>query len=304
MDRYSNFIKENKDIVEFPIKKYISLIRNIINNKIEEGENKFEFNFLGIGNLTLPIRFYLIIKYNKGGRKYSASVNEENILSNKFDGFDLNVFISDKEIDYNQVYSMINHEMKHVYDLYYDSNKNSLNSIDGYHYLKIKYSNNKYLLDFIELSNLALKHELDARLRMIYDKLRWLKTYDKTQLVSEFKNTYIYKSLMMLNDFNYMILLGNVKKDIIVQFTNDFIKYFIKSNNILSTESEILNFYKKSKDSFKKISKEYLENSYKVIEELIKDKKPYVENKLFSSNLDYNKINEKFLENIIKHIFK
>ena len=63
MDRYSNFIKENKDIVEFPIKKYISLIRNIINNKIEEGENKFEFNFLGIGNLTLPIRFYLIIKY-------------------------------------------------------------------------------------------------------------------------------------------------------------------------------------------------------------------------------------------------
>ena len=194
MDRYSNFIKENKDIVEFPIKKYISLIRNIINNKIEEGENKFEFNFLGIGNLTLPIRFYLIIKYNKGGRKYSASVNEENILSNKFDGFDLNVFISDKEIDYNQVYSMINHEMKHVYDLYYDSNKNSLNSIDGYHYLKIKYSNNKYLLDFIELSNLALKHELDARLRMIYDKLRWLKTYDKTQLVSEFKNTYIYKS--------------------------------------------------------------------------------------------------------------
>ena len=199
---------------------------------------------------------------------------------------------------------MINHEMKHVYDLYYDSNKNSLNSIDGYHYLKIKYSNNKYLLDFIELSNLALKHELDARLRMIYDKLRWLKTYDKTQLVSEFKNTYIYKSLMMLNDFNYMILLGNVKKDIILQFTNDFIKYFIKSNNILSTESEILNFYKKSKDSFKKISKEYLENSYKVIEELIKDKKPYVENKLFSSNLDYNKINEKFLENIIKHIFK
>ena len=109
---------------------------------------------------------------------------------------------------------------------------------------------------------------------------------------------------MMLNDFNYMILLGNVKKDIILQFTNDFIKYFIKSNNILSTESEILNFYKKSKDSFKKISKEYLENSYKVIEELIKDKKPYVENKLFSSNLDYNKINEKFLENIIKHIFK
>lgn len=300
MKNWQTFNEKYKDILDFPIKKYTYIIKEKIENNIKEGINKYVFDFLN--EITLPIKFNLIINYIKENQnKYKGEVNQENVIKN-FDNFDLNVLIISNKIDYNQVYSVINHELKHVYDLYYDVNIESFESLNGYYFLKEKYKKHNILIDFVELSNLALKHELDARLSMIYDKLRWLKTFDKSELEEEFKKTYVFKSLNMLNDFDSDKIL-NMNFYILQQFTNDFNKYFIKNNKNFNDINDLKIFYKNAETSFKKIYTEYLKKCYDVIDELIIDNRPYMENKIFSTDPYFNKISVDYLYSILKQIF-
>ncbi len=306
ISRYKRFINENKDIIEFPIKKFLSIIKDKIENGISEGENIFSFDFKN--EITLPISFKLIINWTKNTNyKYSGSINKDDVINNRFKGFKLNIVINDDPIDYNQLYSVINHELKHVYDLHYNNTK-SFNNIEGYNFLKREYIKNTWILDFLELSNLSLEHELDARTSMIYDKLRWLKTFDKSQLLDEFKKTYVYKSLLMIKSFNHLNILNNVKYDDLLKFTNEFIKIFIKSNEFINNNSELINFYRNVENKFKLSSDEYLSKCDLVIDELIKDKRPYTENKLLIiDDTEYHGIESisdySFLENIIIDFF-
>ena len=45
LNRYSQFLKENKDIIEFPVKKFLSIIKNEIEGKVTPGPNSFFFDF-------------------------------------------------------------------------------------------------------------------------------------------------------------------------------------------------------------------------------------------------------------------
>lgn len=277
MKSYDEFLKENKDILEFPIKKYMSIIKDKIESKVQEGINTFSFDFSE--ERTLPIKFNLVIECNKGKHLYFAYVNKDEITHKYFTNFKLNVKVQDENIDYSHLYSIINHELKHVYDIFYDENTISINKATEYNKLKKKHRN-KYILDFIELSNLALTHEIEARNRMIYDKLRWLKTFDKSQLIDEFKKTYVYKSLLMLRNFNSNSLINNVNLFTLIDFTNEFIKSFIKSERKVKDKKDLIKFYKEQEVIFKKISEEYMEKCDSIIDELIIDIKPYMENRL------------------------
>ena len=301
MKNYKEFINENKDILEFPLKKFGSIIKDKIENKIKLNDNSFFFNFTN--ELTLPISFYIKINYSNIGYQYSAYVNKDDLYSNNFKNFSLNVNIKDKNIDYNQLYSLITHELKHVYDMYYDENTESLNNVSSYNYLRKKYSNNKFLLDFVELSNLALKHEVDARNRMIYDKLRWLKTYDDIQINNEFKKTYVYKSIIMLYNFNHLLIINNVNLTELLDFTNDFLNKFVNTNYIVKTKEDLINFYKSQENMFKSVSKQLLIDCQNILKELIKDKKPYMENKLFSMNDVIENDKELYIKEIIKELY-
>ena len=279
LNRYSQFLKENKDIIEFPVKKFLSIIKNEIEGKVTPGPNSFFFDFEN--EITLPISFYIIIDFNPGNGKTNGSINIDEVISSNFKGFKLKINIEDEIVHYDSLYSVINHELKHVHDLYYDKFKDSFSKVDAYKYLKYKYSGYPEIVTFLEISNLALEHELEARTSMIYDKLRWLKTFDRNQLKLEFEKTYVYKSLSYIKNFDYsdMLLMDSEKS---IQFTNEYIDSFIKIDLKVNNRQDLMYFYKRIKDKFTKTSDESMKKCEIILDELVRDKRPYIESKLFT----------------------
>ena len=288
MKNYKDFLKDDTDLLVFPLKKIGTIIKDKIDNNLKIGENSYHFNFLN--EKTLPISFNLIINYNNENiLNYGAFINMDDVITTNFKDFDLKVNIIDININYNKIYSLIIHELKHVYDIYYDNNVDSMRNVTNLNYFKRKYKNNKYLIDFIEHYYLAFEHEIDARTLMVYDKLRWLKTFDTDELVKEFEKTYVYKSIKMLQNYNSDYLINNVNHYSLIDFTNEFKKLFLGD---YTKNDDVNEFYKKQQIIFKNIGDKCLENCLKIIDELVKDKKPYMENKLFIMedyiNKEYN----------------
>jgi len=262
----------------------MSIIKTEIEGKISPGLNEFSFDFEN--QMTLPISFIVSINYNDVRKiSWSGNINKDDVerVGNKglsFRGFRIYVKGGGDYVDYTQIYSILNHELKHVYDLYYENYKDSFDRVDSYKYLLNKYSRISEIVNFLEISNLALKHELEARNSMIYDKLRWLKTYDRDQLKNEFKKSYVYKSLLMIKEFDYSdILLMDL--EISLNFTDEYIKLFMKSDKLVTNREELIDFYKSIGDKFIKKSNEYLNKCELVLDEIVKDKRPYMESRFF-----------------------
>ena len=129
-----------------------------------------------------------------------------------------------------ELYSVISHELKHVYDLYHDINTKSFDNYTGYFGIENKYKDDELFSNILHLCYLGTIHELEARNSMIYNKLRWLKTYDKKQLHNEFKKTYTYREILELKNFNHKKLIELCDKTELFNFTKDLIKMFYKQD--------------------------------------------------------------------------
>jgi hypothetical protein len=298
--KYERFLES--DMVEFPIKKYISIIGDNIYEKVEFGINEFKFDFSN--EKMLPISFTININRLDIDRNWSGYIKENEVKSN-FNDF--GIYLSGGgEINYDQILSIIGHELKHVYDIYYGKFEDSFDKVKAYNYLLHKWSNNEYIRDFIEISNLSLKHELEARVSMIYNKLRWLKTFDDNQIKDEFKKTYVFKSLSIISEFNSLKIINNVKEEELIKFTNEYIKYFIGDQlKVISNRNELSKFYRDIEIKFKKTSDSYLKKCLEIIDELVIDKKPYMEDclsKIIYKEWDVNE--SKHLDEFIYNYFQ
>lgn len=292
----------SSDIIEFPLKKYMS----VINEKLEEiniGKNNYFFDFLN--EKYFKISFNLIIQYNISNKNnIEGSINKHEIKRKDFKNFNLTIEINSNNIDKPYLLSVIMHELKHIFDLYYENNTKRFDLIDVYHDFKEKY-NDEYIDYFLEVLYLSLECEMDARNSMIYNRLKWLNTFDKSQILSEFKNTYTYKALDILKNFDVSFVLKS--KDIL-EFTNEFIEKFLKENRFI-TITELKQFYTNYKTIFIEISKKYLKEAEEIIDDLIKDIKPYMEvynykSKFYSCLTGKNIIDNEFVEDIINEFKK
>jgi len=269
ISKWQNFI--NESIVEFPLKKTMSKVKDIIVDNIKEGKNTFKINDQSF------VEFILDIDYNKSKKMpYSGNVDIYNVIEKSMGKkVDIIIYIkiTDIVIDNNELLSCILHELKHVFDIYSeDYQTQSFLQIDSVLKLKKIFKNNKYN-EFIQLVYESLRHEIDARNTMLYDRLRWLKTYDNIQLDEEFKKTYIYKSLINMQNFNSKKFIKSYDKEDLIKYTNIFIQNFDKSYVL----NDLNSFYQKWEKLFHDLAKEYLEKAKLVIDELIIDKKPYME---------------------------
>jgi hypothetical protein len=265
--KWSEFINEN---INYKLKKTTYMIRFEIENKINVGKNNFKISSDVFGNINLNIFFQKNNKENYDAISnaiYVASLGHEIEIS-------ANVF--DNDINYDKLISSISHELKHVYDAVTDDDISSFLNTESVYDLKNYFRNNPYF-EFINLIYLSLKHEMEARNHMIYDRLRWLKTYDEQQLKDEYKNTYIYKSLIMLKNFNHNYFIKQFNVNDLIKYTNIFILSFIKNNTSIKNINELYNFYKNYEELFHNIADDYLIKANDVIEELIIDKRPYME---------------------------
>lgn len=303
-----NYLNETT-IYEFPLLKNMNHIRNSIKN-IKEGKNTFFFNFNFSNNNyfdPFQISFYTNIFYTlSNNNEYNAFVNYDDMKNNNFKKFSINVNISSINIDYEKVYNVILHELKHVYDIYNNINQDSFDKVGHNNGLLKFYSlnkeKNKWIIDFLQLNYLAFQHEVDARSRMVYDKLKYLKIYDKELLKKEFENTYMYKSAVMIKNFDSTNIINNTDYNTLIQFTNNFINFSLKENLIINSKQELIKFYLKIENKFKDIADKFFLEAHEIIDELITDIKPYMEG--ITSKHPENSLEEYYFLNILKEIYQ
>ena len=302
---YDGYLLNENNIYELGILKNMTYIKNNIKN-INIGKNTFFFDFDYSNDKffdPFKVSFYVNIQYIKNNHKiYESYVNEQQLRTNNFRNFDLNVSIEDDIIDYQKLYGIILHELKHVYDLYNNINQTSFNKVIHNNGLISYYKNNKWIVDFLNINYLAFSHEVDARLRMIYDKLSYLKIYDKEILEKEFEKTYMYKSGLMIKNFDSNNIINNTDFKTLLQFTNDFIFNVLKQNKILKNKNDLYTFYLNIENKFHDIADKFFIEANKIIDELILDIKPYMEKN--SLNPFFNQRDEKWFLDILKSIYE
>ena len=295
LKEYQEFSKEEEKIYEFALKKHMNVIKHKIENNVVEGLNSFEFDFDFSNNKDMKefdpfgVIFDIIIDFeNNNKKKYYAYIQEDIIKKNNFRNFDIKIEIIDFKIDYYQLFSIITHELKHVYDLYHNNNLDSFDKVLHTNGLINFYKKNYWIHDFMQLNYLALDHEVDARIRMLYDKLYYLRTFDKSMIQDEFKKNYLYKSAMMLINFDPNNILTKVEFNELLKFTNIFIENILKKKYVIKTLDELKNFYKEIKINFENIGNKFLLNTNDIIDKFIRDNKPYSENHYLTIGYDYN----------------
>ena len=291
-----------EELVDFPVKKYLVIVRNKILNEIKSKKNIFFFDFSN--EIKFPISFNIIIYFKKSIiKEYSGFVDMNELKNLKYKNININVLVQDniKALDYDEIFSIINHELKHIYDYYKDCNRNTMEEIINLDDLIVKYDTNNELKYLLHLLYSASIHEMDAKCSMIYEKLRYLKTYDKSMMINEFKKSYIYKELTSLYKFNHLDFIKNVSHEDLKEITKDIVENFIKSDFYEDFEMDV--FYGNIEKKFKQLFKTYYNKAIKIIEELILDNTPYNENRLIT-NLYHNVINPNTIQKCINEFFQ
>ena len=288
--KWHTFLNESEQI-EFPLKKYLSIIRDKTFNKLSLGNQLIEIDFKNneYSDSTL-VRIY-IEWIGNDHKPYHGETDILSALQSEFKKFDVSIEIIDDIIDWNKLYSTIQHELKHIYDVLYDeTDENTFLKVGPINKLKLKYKNINDFYNFINLVYESLKHELEARNVMIYDRFRWLNIYDKSLIEGEFKNTYIYRSLIRLSNFDSQKFINRFDIDYLIDITNDFIEIYGDHDKVIKEKTDLYDFYNYWEVYFKEKSGEYLSKSEKVIDEIIKDNRPYMEGKLTTEHLNFDKI--------------
>lgn len=288
--KWHTFLNESEQI-EFPLKKYLSIIRDKTFNKLSLGNQLIEIDFKNNEYSDSTLVRIDIEWIGNDNKPYHGETDILSALQSEFKKFDVSIEIIDDIIDWNKLYSTIQHELKHIYDILYDeTDENTFLKVCPINKLKLKYKNINDFYHFINLVYESLKHELEARSVMIYDRFRWLNIYDKSLIEGEFKNTYIYKSLIRLSNFDSQKFINRFDIDYLIDITNDFIEIYGDHDKVIKDKADLYDFYNYWEVYFKEKFVEYLSKSEKVIDEIIKDNRPYMEGKLTTEHLNFDKI--------------
>ena len=288
--KWHTFLNESEQI-EFPLKKYLSIIRDKTFNKLSLGNQLIEIDFKNNEYSDSTLVRIDIEWISSDHKPYHGETDILSALQSEFKKFDISIEITDNVIDWNKLYSTIQHELKHIYDILYDeTDENTFLKVGPINKLKLKYKNINDFYNFINLVYESLKHELEARNVMIYDRFRWLNIYDKSLIEGEFKNTYIYRSLIRLSNFDSQKFINRFETDYLIDITNDFIEIYGDHDKVIKDKADLYDFYNYWEVYFKEKSREYLSKSEKVIDEIVKDNRPYMEGKLTTEHLNFDKI--------------
>ncbi len=271
--------------------KYISSI--ILKDLIKNGNNSF-YKKYEFGSYI----FTLDIKYKKKDKEpYESRINLYDILfNNNVENITIPIIVNDESIDFNYLISVISHEIRHIYDIFTINNE-----YEGEEFVKEltlnKYKKTNYY-NFTYLIYISLEHELIARNNMLYTYLRW-RNINKTDLIKLYEDSYINKSLNLLNNFNTVDFVNNFKGNLL-KITNDFITDFAKNENICNNDN-LVEYYKKWEKFFKLKYNEYNIEANNTIDEIIND----VEKNLFEDNQGFRertKLKDIFLQFYAKYI--
>ena len=193
--------------------------------------------------------FNFTIRVSKNKNSYYSNIDLYKILMDP----SINILIEinipiDYDIDY--VVALAIHEIRHIYDIYTVNSENDMQSfINEFYIKKLRIGN---YTNFINLIYLSLEHELIARNNMIYPYVA-LKNITKDESIKIVKESFIYKSLELLNSFNHINFISSIDESELLELTNKFIEDIAKDSKICSDRNDLIEFYKKWEEYFKYI---------------------------------------------------
>lgn len=196
--------------------------------------------------------------------------------------------------DINYVISTIIHEIRHMID-FTDENLNSgLSSFD------IDKNLRRYNIDifneFYVLVYISLEHELVARNNQIYPYIKFknLKKEDSIQIL---KQSFIWKALQMLKEFDYEKFINKFDQQVLINITNSFIKDCLYDHDQnIENESDLIKFYKVWDEYFNEVSNNWEELLLREVE-LVYERKAILEPNLIRYEFILKNIWEKLKSN-------
>jgi len=210
-----------------------------------------------LDNIELP--YIKLLSF--GGIEVDIKIIQSNRYYSKIDWIkflegDYEIIIEvEQDYDINYVVSTIIHEMRHMID-FTDENLNiGLSSFDMGKNLR------KYNIDvfneFYILVYISLEHEIVARNNQIYPYIKF-KNLKKEQSIEILKQSFIWKALNMLKDFDYKNFINKFDEKVLINITNGFIKECLYDNDShIENNDELLSFYKIWDEYFNEISNKW-----------------------------------------------
>ena len=258
----------NKEIPE-SLKILMDKIKEDIGHPIDSFKSIIDlenYGFVQNMKILLDVKFKKIENkyYTDKQTIYHSNINIYDVINQKSEIY-LPIKIEDSVLNEHKLYSVISHEIQHLYDVLTIIDESDMKSFVNDLYLnKLRnVAKNIEFFNFLELVYLSLEHELIARNTMIYYEFLNCNV-SKEKLIDMFYDSFMYKSLIKLKNFNYQNIINTPN---IIGDTNDFINYFGGKN--CKNEEDLIKFYSNWKKYFEDKSNEYLDESYKVIDDLM-----------------------------------
>lgn len=203
---------------------------------------------------------------------YNSNISVKEIIEKQFNNFTIEIVVNDNSIDKNKIYSLLSHEISHVYQLLNDPDNKYFESFNKMIQIEdFKNTVLEYKKDFLDYIYFNFIHELDARVNQTYETYRYSKNSIEI-MFKDFEQSYLYKILIFIANFNSEKLINGWEDRNLLEMTNQFnILYGI---NIIN-KNELKEYYDKWQKVFKNNSNEYLIKSKDVIKQVYDEIKRY-----------------------------
>ena len=262
---YESFNKKIPD----ELKKIFKEVRNIIGNPVESFNIDIDLNKFNFCNLIieLEVSFEKLksgVSYEDKDIIYYSNININDLVLGK-NRTKIPIIVKDLFLNVDKLSSVISHEIRHIYDVYMINEESDMKSfIKSIYYTELyKSDDNNYFLNFLNLIYLSLEHELIARNTMIWEMFSYCKC-SKEELYKLYHQSYMYKSFDILKSFDYNLLIDETN---IIQKVNNFINYF--GGTLCNNDADITTFFDNWKKYFNDKSEEYLNEGYKILEDIL-----------------------------------
>lgn len=259
---WSDYIKlyEDMKLTSLPeeLKQMTKDIRDVIKDDILSNKSFNKFIELHALKINLSIDYT-----NSNDKIYFSDVDIYKLIYDN-EIININVIIKDTEIKLNDLMSVINHELRHVYDVFMindDFDMKSFTDILSLQRFKKNVNNKKYKY-FTDLIYLSFEHEFIARNCMLYDKFVY-DGHNKEKLFDLFKTTYTYEALTHLQNFNADSFINSFDVVELKQITRELVK------EMKYDFTNINYFYKNWEKYFKDKSKEYLKHAHDMLDYIL-----------------------------------
>lgn len=301
-DKWRKFLESHK-IYEF-LKEIPTDLKNVY-NKVQKDIGEHQESFSKTLNLAdydfCNMIVNVTVTFKRSNKiKYYSNVNIYDVIFEPEKTIQIPVIIEDVEIDNNKMWSLIAHELRHIYDVITINDEDEADMRDfikSQHIEKLR--ENENFLNFTNLVYLSLEHELIARNTMLYEQFKFCDC-SKNELYELFKKTFIYEALQNLKNFNHLNIIKNTSLQEQLKYTNSFISYI--GGEPVKNSDDVKTFYLKWENFFIEKSNEYLSEAYEILDEIANKK--INESFYYEKYASYNEIGFFTVKKLLKNIYE